>query len=156
MIADAISLLVVFYILAPWFLGQPLWGLGMLFNEFLNHGWHYVFRTQLRPSGASNCNMFNTGGSYKLIPGFPSGHMSHTSTFFTIAFFIYKSKWLLIVGLLSVLFMGWARLKKQCHTKTQVVAGVIIGVIFGCCWTIFSLFFKNRFIHCREAKQKSE
>ena len=140
-VADLASLSIIGFLLFPWYIGNVWWGAAMIVNELLNHVWHFLFRSggSVRPSKAMNCSIVNQGGRMGGQPGFPSGHMSHIGLFFTLAYLFYKAVWILIVGIVAVVVMGWARLEKSCHTFVQLVAGLAFGIVFGIVYFFISL-----------------
>ena len=122
-----------------------------------------------RPEIASNCDTINQGGDYSDKPGFPSGHT-------TIATFIYVSVLLeyfdknnsakqrenlipiLIITLLFQVLVPYARVKKGCHTNTQVAGGIVVGALMAIFTKTFERLVllkndtyisdKNRFLNC--------
>lgn len=145
-LSDLISILVVVFLSYPWILllrtGNLLyakWAAGMLINEMLNHAFKSAFGNLglsafMRPSKATNCNMFNQGGKVGGAFGFPSGHMSNTVCFFTLGYLYTRNTKMIYLGILAVLAMGWARLQKQCHNVVQLVGGALIGCMVAATW----------------------
>lgn len=94
-----------------------------------------------RPQGASDCNMFNSGGDYSDDSGLVSSHTFLISSliFYLIFRFTQNFKYSMntkqytFVGLL-VLWMGLvalARVRLGCHNSTQTIIGIILGVGWG-------------------------
>ncbi len=88
-----------------------------------------------RPKNAYNCSILNSGGDYSNKPGFPSGHAA-VSTFIsiTLAYFlrpliVNPTIQTIIIALAGIYIIATAvaRVKKHCHTITQVIAGIIYG-----------------------------
>jgi len=113
---------------------------GLLMNQIVNYilksilGTKYSFTK--RPNGAKNCNMLNGGGDARLIPGFPSGHVSLVACFVTLLHLYLGFP--AIYGLLWVLVMMWSRIARKCHTLLQTFAGAISGFLVGYIW--FKIF----------------
>lgn len=113
---------------------------GLLMNQIVNHtlkcllGTRYNFTK--RPNGAKNCDMLNGGGDARLVPGFPSGHVSLVACFVTLMnlYFGFPA----IYGLGWVLLMIWSRVARNCHTLLQTFAGAISGFLVGYIW--FKIF----------------
>ena len=99
-----------------------------LFKELTNGLYPSIFK---RPSGAMNCNLFNTGGLVDYKSGFPSGHVTD-ATFFSTMLILRKEitdiKTIFYYNI-PVILMGYARIMKGCHNFIQVVAGYILGYI---------------------------
>ena len=96
-----------------------------------------VFKTNGRPSEATNCNILNQGGPVGGKPGFPSGHTSMAVSLFTfLVIQWYKRKKggipaiLILTGLFAIL-VPIARVGMKCHTVEQVQGGVVFGMIWG-------------------------
>jgi membrane-associated phospholipid phosphatase len=114
---------------------------GITPSKFLKPYWY-------RPKGAKGCDYLSIKGyAPDFTPGFPSGHMSTTSYF--VSYNILKlldsqntpkrNVWIL-VNLLILITMGWARMHKKCHTFIQVAGGSIFGSIIGFCFYKFDKF----------------
>ena len=145
-IADIISLSVLLvYIIPSVFLiysGNTLYLIilsGLIVNQAMNHlmksilGIRYNFCK--RPKGAKDCDLFNKGGDAKLIPGFPSGHVSLVSCFVTMMLLFFGfNVYFALIGLVWVLMMMWSRIQRNCHTLLQTLAGAISGFIVACLW----------------------
>lgn len=92
----------------------------------------------LRPKGACNCNIANSGGCYANKIGMPSGHVLLTA--FIVSWLVIQNPNPFKVALASfmIVIVAIARYKKKCHNITQVIAGAVIGVIFALIGTRFS------------------
>ena len=97
-----------------------------IFKE-ITYGWcPPIFK---RPNGATDCNLFNTGGLVDHKSGFPSGHVT------AISFLMYSL--LLKIGDIDfiniiqynipIVLVAYARIMKGCHNLIQVVAGYLLG-----------------------------
>jgi len=97
-----------------------------IFKE-ITYGWYPpIFK---RPNGATDCNLFNTGGLIDHKSGFPSGHVT------SISFLMYSL--LLKIGDIDfkniilynipIMLVAYARIMKGCHNLIQVVAGYLLG-----------------------------
>jgi len=96
-----------------------------------------------RPKGAHGCDYLSIKGyAADFTPGFPSGHMSTTSYFSIYNILLLNNYWdpsftrniMVILNIVFLTSMGWARMYKKCHTITQVIGGTIFG---GAISTIF-------------------
>jgi membrane-associated phospholipid phosphatase len=96
-----------------------------------------------RPKGAKGCDYLSIKGfAPDFTPGCPSGHMSTTSYFVIYNILLLYKYWptsfnritIVILNLVFLGLMGWARMYKKCHTLTQVIGGTIFGGIIA---TIF-------------------
>lgn len=91
---------------------------------------NYNYEFLKRPKGAKNCDMFSRNGNQEGKPGFPSGHVTTSVTFFTaiaILFPEYKDI-SIIIGIIYSLLMARSRINKKCHTVLQTIAGGVLGV----------------------------
>lgn len=88
-----------------------------------------------RPRGASHCNLLlgNTRSS-----GMPSIHMAFLT--YLVCTVPVLPPYTTSLGLLWILAMGWSRWYKQCHSISQVIAGIGVGVAFS---IVFSVLFKQ-------------
>jgi membrane-associated phospholipid phosphatase len=82
-----------------------------------------------RPQGANNCDLCSKNGDQSGKPGFPSGHLTSTVSFFTSIYLLFPeyrtgSLW---VGIIYTLLMAWSRINKKCHTLLQTIAGTVLG-----------------------------
>lgn len=92
-----------------------------------------------RPCGAKGCDFQSMKGyAAPFTSGFPSGHMTLTSyvMIFNILILIKKKvKYnklllsILILNLLLILIMSWARYYKKCHNIFQIVGGIFFGSV---------------------------
>ena len=82
-----------------------------------------------RPLGANNCDICSKNGDQSGKPGFPSGHLTSTVSFFTSVYLLFPEfqKGSLLVGIIYTLLMAWSRINKKCHTLLQTVAGTVLG-----------------------------
>lgn len=109
----------------------------------------------MRPKGARDCDYFSKNGLVpENTPGFPSGHMSSTvffSTYIVLNFMkknnlslkkilVYKPR-LILINIILIIMMAWARYYKKCHNITQIIGGTIYGLGLG-----FLFFNINNFI----------
>lgn len=97
------------------------------FLKELTAGWYpSIFK---RPNGATNCNLFNTGGLVEHKSGFPSGHVAVVA--FLMEFLLLQNKGKDLYNLLyyniPTFLVAFARVKKGCHNIIQIIAGYILG-----------------------------
>jgi membrane-associated phospholipid phosphatase len=88
-------------------------------------------RWALRPAGAFSCGAFCEGGAVGGEPGFPSGHATTVAMFVGGAWSGAPAEWrpwIVVVGGLWIIAMGWSRMAKRCHTPVQVVVGTVFGL----------------------------
>lgn len=60
---------------------------------------------------------------------FPSSHMSSTMAVLTVSFFFYEKLWPLMV--LFVLLAAFSRIRSGMHYLSDVLAGIILGILYG-------------------------
>jgi len=79
-----------------------------------------------------------TAGGY----AFPSGHTQQTTALFTTLMLEFKKRWINIIGIVIVILVGFSRMYLGVHWPTDVLGGLIIGVI----WTLisFKVFDRSR------------
>jgi membrane-associated phospholipid phosphatase len=105
-----------------------------------------IHPVMLRPTGAKNCNIFNSGGSYDGQIGMPSGHMMLTTCLTFSMLFLYARtknlKTLIVLKPIAgasatgyVILMGVSRLMRGCHNIPQVIMGGLLG--FGLAYTLY-------------------
>ena len=148
-VEDTISLSVILCVVFPWLMFAIFlknmhlwWGLGMLFVQMfiiVSHA-YWKWGSQ-RPPEARDCGVCNDGGDYSNKGGMPSGHVTTAAAFVTFAFLITRSKTLLILGVIYVSAMGWARIKNKCHYSHQVIVGTLCGITLACIWLWILEFF---------------
>lgn len=95
----------------------------------------------LRPKDGSDCDIFCRNGPSGGRPGFPSGHMTVTTFFFTYLWLKNQSTQLAIFGLFTTLLMALARMKKQCHNELQVLFGAFWGAALAVFWFKLEKYF---------------
>ena len=72
------------------------------------------------------------GSSFEKEWSFPSGHVTATMASMTALFFIFNKKWSWVFFLGTIL-MGFCRVYLVVHYLTDVIGGLIIGLIGGAC-----------------------
>ena len=113
--------------------------IALILSEILKKILYKKFKGTERPEGAKGTDFFSRGPDQSGKPGFPSGHMSMTSAAcFTIILFLVKSNYFenipplkralfVILNILVIFIMGWARHIKKCHNLFQICGGTILG-----------------------------
>ena len=100
----------------------------------------------MRPVGAKNCNLFNSGGSYDGQLAMPSGHMMLTTCISFSLLFIYMGttdlKTIAVINpaafssvIIYIFLMGGSRIMRGCHNIPQVLIGGLIG--FALAYTLY-------------------
>lgn len=92
---------------------------------------NFNFEFLKRPADAKNCDLWSRNGNVGGKPGFPSGHVTSTVSFFASFYLLYPEyrTQTLIIGLTYTILMSLSRINKRCHTVLQTVAGAILGLI---------------------------
>ncbi len=112
--------------------------------KLVSRPWLSFYPFMARPKGATNCNCLNKGGDASGEPGYPSSHVA-IICFILLSIFIHGMKTNarpILVGIwglyaiVQIYFVALSRLKKKCHTKSQVIAGGALGVS---CAMLFSV-----------------
>lgn len=83
-----------------------------------------------RPLAAEGCNLQMTGRQGGT-PGFPSGHLATTTSFWTCMYFLTPTQYRIYIagtGVILSAAMIWSRMKKSCHTLLQCIAGSLLGI----------------------------
>lgn len=96
----------------------------------IKHSKAYDYEFLKRPIGAHNCDLFSRNGLVEGKPGFPSGHVGITVSFFVTVYLLfpeYRKYW--YVGIVWTLLMMWSRISKKCHTLLQTGAGFGLGIV---------------------------
>jgi hypothetical protein len=96
----------------------------MIKNESLNYNYEFT----KRPIGACNCNLWSNNGNVEGRPGFPSGHVTSLTTFFTSVYLLFPEYQglSLAVGSVYTIFMAYSRIYKKCHTVLQTICGGLL------------------------------
>lgn len=85
-----------------------------------------------RPHGATGCDILCAGADVSGAPGFPSGHVTAVSFFFTYLICNHTrtpTLLLLLLGCGGILAVAASRVIKRCHTPLQVTAGAMWGFV---------------------------
>lgn len=100
----------------------------------------YDYKFLKRPIGAMNCDMFSRNGLVEGMPGFPSGHVTSSVSFFVGIFLLFPEyrNYALIGGTIYSILMAISRINKKCHTLLQTIAGATLGLV--------GTFLLNKFI----------
>lgn len=86
------------------------------------------FYKRLRPYLAYPKDIFPIGFAYKDF-SFPSCHVSGMLAVFTVFFHFYPQFWPLMV--VFALFVVWSRMRSGMHYPSDVLAGVVLGIVYG-------------------------
>jgi membrane-associated phospholipid phosphatase len=104
----------------------------MIHHMIKNISLNYNYEFTKRPIGANNCNLWATNGNVEGRPGFPSGHVTSITTFFTSVYLLFPEYQglSLAVGSVYTIFMAYSRIYKKCHTVLQTICGGLLGMGF--------------------------
>ena len=100
-----------------------------------------------RPTTAVDCGVLNKGGDASGWGGFPSGHCAGAALVATYCIHLFttaktnkqkqKLSRLMILTVLFAVWMVLVRILNHCHTFTQAIAGMILGVVWGLGFVLF-------------------
>lgn len=101
--------------------------------KHLNAKYLQDWREAFRPEGALNCGVTNSDGDCSGEPALPSGHVAVASFVFAYAWFSSMARGISPVIYLSIASatcgaIAVSRIKKKCHTPSQVIMGAVLGV----------------------------
>jgi undecaprenyl-diphosphatase len=85
-----------------------------------------LFTIRLRPYLVDS-NIIAIGKPF-IDSSFPSGHVASTVAVLGVLFHFYKKYWLPIV--IFILFMSFARIHQGMHYPSDVLAGLILGILY--------------------------
>jgi membrane-associated phospholipid phosphatase len=104
----------------------------MIHNIIKNYSLNYNYEFTKRPQGAYNCNLLANNGNQSGRPGFPSGHVTSITTFFTSIYLLFPEYQTetLTIGSIYTIIMAYSRIYKKCHTLLQTITGALLGVVF--------------------------
>lgn len=94
-----------------------------------------------RPQGATRCDLLHTSNDQSGLPGFPSAHVA--TAFFTLfaCAAMLETWWAWSIAVAWTIAMAWSREKMKCHSRPQVVAGLVYGLI---AYAIFIMYMQHR------------
>lgn len=123
------TLFVLFVIIVYWCISKEK-GLklvcSMLFSIFINIGLKNIFRIP-RPFTYSNVIQKDLITSYGY--SFPSGHSQTAASFFTSLWLEFRFRFLLVIGIIMTLLIGFSRIYLGVHTPIDVVCGIFTGIL---------------------------
>jgi len=104
----------------------------MIHHIIKNYSLNYNYKFTKRPQGATNCNLWANNGNVEGRPGFPSGHVTSITSFFTSIYLLFPEYQSIVVtvGPIYTLLMAYSRIYKKCHTLLQTVTGGLLGIGF--------------------------
>lgn len=160
-VADIVSLSLILLLAYPWVMYGTtfedlygLWGAGMLFTALMNHVVKLLLGTRhpmfMRPKGAHDCYLFNNGGDCGNEPGFPSGHVATSVSFFALGWLFTQHIEYVVFGVVYTYAMCWSRVERECHTVLQTIFGVISGILFSYLFFTWVAPHMQKFLHTRK------
>ena len=96
-----------------------------IFNLILNQLLKSYFK-QERPYNSGYNNKYLKNDNY----GMPSGHAQSVAYSFSLLYLLTQDIKIMIIGIISVLITSTQRIYDNKHTQNQVLAGVIVGLVF--------------------------
>jgi len=70
-------------------------------------------------------------GHLNVDSSFPSSHMSALTGILLVLAYYYRKYWIWLASILAILIMGLSRLHNGMHYPSDVLAGIVFGLIFG-------------------------
>ncbi|MCW3087174.1 MAG: phosphatase family protein [Sediminibacterium sp.] len=92
----------------------------------------YVFPTYMRPTAAIlDLQSVHTVFGVELLKSysFPSGHTAEAATIFLLGCLVIRNRWIIPLGFLYVLLVGYSRIYLGQHYPLDVGGGMIVGAI---------------------------
>ena len=117
----AVISIIIHFLITDWF-----------FKEFLG----YFFELRIRPYLAYP-DLITALGSRSTDASFPSGHMSSTTALITVFIYFFRKMNHTVpapavgLGILFTIAMAFSRIHNGMHYPTDVLAGAILGIIYG-------------------------
>lgn len=106
-----------------------------------------------RPSKAKNCNTYNCGGT-KVSGGFPSGHMMILGILTPIILLQVDNPKIIRLMAFVIFTTALGRYYTNCHTITQILGGLIIGLIVGYSLYNIDLYVESKWKLYKEEKKE--
>ena len=121
---------------------------GFVFSTLFTH----LFKDLLMPGeprplkGVPDFNLVHTvpGVEVHAIGSFPSGHTTTAFTVFLIGSLVIQKKWLIPVGFIYALLVGYSRIYLAQHFPTDVAGGMIAALITLFCSLGFQLWWEKK------------
>lgn len=114
--------------------------LSTLFTQFTKH---FIFPETLRPTAAiANLQLIHTVPGVELLSAnsFPSGHTATVFSIFLLACLLIKKNWVVPIGFLCALLVGYSRIYLAQHFPLDVGGGMLAAVFA----VLISLAFQKR------------
>jgi undecaprenyl-diphosphatase len=92
--------------------------------------WESTFLERVRPYLAYPNEIIPIGHP-NVDSSFPSSHMSALTGVLLILAYYYRKYWIWIASILIILVMGLSRVHNGMHYPSDVLAGIIFGLVFG-------------------------
>lgn len=78
-----------------------------------------------------------------LVGSFPSGHTTQAFTMFILLCLLYNKNWILWLGFILAILVGYSRVYQAQHFPIDVAGGIIVAIV-----TVFSsIYINNKILH---------
>ncbi len=106
---------------------------GFVYTTIVTQSFKYIFMPyEPRPlSVITNKSLVHTveGVDIHLISSFPSGHTTTAFTFYLFACIIFNNKWVVYLGIIPALMVGYSRVYLAQHFPRDVAGGIIAAIL---------------------------
>ncbi len=106
---------------------------GFVYTTILTQSFKYIFLPdEPRPMKViSDKTLVHTveGVDIHLISSFPSGHTTTAFTFYLFACIIFNNKWVVYLGIIPALMVGYSRVYLAQHFPRDVAGGIIAAIL---------------------------
>ena len=106
---------------------------GFVYTTIVTQSFKYIFMPdEPRPLKAiADTSAIHTvqGVDIHLISSFPSGHTTTAFTFYLFACIIFNNKWVVYLGIIPALLVGYSRVYLAQHFPRDVAGGIIAAIL---------------------------